>query len=313
MISIVVPVYGCRQSLGELYERVEKAVTSLGLDFEILMISDASPDGSWEVVRELATQHPAIKGIRFSRNFGQHYAITAGLDHASGEWVVVMDCDLQDMPEEIPTLYRKAQEGFDLVVGLRTERRDSALRKIGSRLFFRILNRMLGSRLDHRMGNFGIYSRQVIESISAMREKNRNFGLFASWVGFRRAEIEIRHAERSHGKSGYTLAKMIAFAFDSVIAYSNKPLKYFVAVGFSFSVFSLMAALWLIFRFLYMDVLISGWTSVMVSIYFSAGLIIGCVGAVGLYLGKVFDEVKNRPIYIVAETTFQKEAESRFS
>ena len=302
MISIVVPVYGCRHALQELYQRIDKAMTASSLPYELLLINDACPQGSWDEIKKLAETCPKIKGINFSRNFGQHYAITAGLDHASGDWVVVMDCDLQDMPEEIPALYRKAQEGYDLVVGLRADRQDSTFRKLASIAFFKILNHLVGSKLDHRMGNFGIYSRQVINSISGLREKNRNFGLFASWVGFRRAEIEVQHAERCQGRSSYTFSKMVSFAFDSVVAYSNKPLKFFVVLGFTFSVAAFIAALWLVIRYLYLDVPASGWTSVMVSIYFSAGLIIGCVGAVGLYLGKVFDEVKNRPIYIISET-----------
>jgi glycosyltransferase involved in cell wall biosynthesis len=305
MISVVVPVYGCKESLKELFERVAQAMQAASLDFELLLVNDACPRGSWREISRLAAIHPQIKGINFSRNFGQHYAITAGLDHAKGEWIVVMDCDLQDMPEEIPALYRKAQEGFDLVVGLRSGRQDSWFRKVASRLFFRILNHLIGANLDHRIGNFGIYSRQVIDAISCMREKNRNFGLFASWVGYKRAELEVQHAKRCHGDSSYTLTKMVAFAFDSVIAYSNKPLRYFVGLGFLFSGISFLFAVWLIIQHLFLDIPAAGWTSVMVSIYFSAGLIIACVGATGLYLGKVFDEVKNRPIYIISDTTFQ--------
>jgi len=306
MISIVVPVYGCKESLQELYERIEQAMQDALLDFELILVNDACPCDSWSEISRLAAKHPKIKGINFSRNFGQHYAITAGLDHAAGEWIVVMDCDLQDMPEEIPMLYQKAQEGYDLVVGLRSGRQDSLFRKTASKLFFKILNHLIGANLDHRIGNFGIYSRQVIGAISCLREKNRNFGLFASWVGFRRAELEVQHAERCHGDSSYTLAKMVAFAFDSVVAYSNKPLRYFVGLGFLVSAISFCFAIWLIFRHLFLDIPATGWTSVMVSIYFSSGLIIGCVGATGLYLGKVFDEVKNRPIYIISETTFQR-------
>ena len=308
-ISVVTPVYGCSKSLAQLYTRLEKTLSTITNEFEIIMVNDASPDNAWESIKELAAKDSRVKGINFSRNFGQHRAITAGLDYAKGDWVVVMDCDLQDQPEEIIKLYNKAQEGYDVVVGRRIDRQDSYLKKLGSHLFYKVYNYLTDIQVDKSIGNFGIYNKAVIKNVKLFKEQNHSFGLFVLWSGFKRIEIPIEHANRSEGKSSYTFSKLIALAFDSIVAHSNKPLKISVQIGFTLSFFSLLYSIWLVIGYIFWSTPIIGWTSLIVSLYFLAGLIMGSIGMVGLYIGKIFDEVKNRPLYIVQETTFSRDSD----
>lgn len=304
-LSVVSPVYGCVQALPELCERLQIILSSLTSDYEIILINDGSPDNSWSIIQQLAAEDARVKGINLSRNFGQHYAITAGLDFAHGDWVVVMDCDLQDRPEEIPKLYEKARSGYDIVVGRRAERKDHWAKKGLSKVFYRVFAYFSGTKVDNRIGNFGIYAQKVIRSIRRLKEQNRSFGLFAIWVGFRRAEIDVDHAARSHGRSSYTFRKMAKLALDSILAHSDKLLRLTVKLGLTVSVLSLIYAAWIALRYYLWATPIIGWTSLIVSVYFTAGLIIGTIGIVGLYVGKIFDEVKHRPLYIIDSLTFE--------
>lgn len=310
-ISVVSPVYGCPEALNELCERLHKTLGSITENYEILLVNDASPDNSWEIIKDLAQKDPCVKGVNLSRNFGQHYAITAGLDFAVGDWVVVMDCDLQDVPEEIEKLHAKALTGFDIVVARRAERKDGLVRKGLSKFFSLIFSYFTGTKIDNRIASYGIYSRKVIDGIIQLREQNRSFGLFVLWVGFSRVEIDVRHAARAHGKSSYDFQRMARLAIDSLVAHSDKLLRLTVKLGLTISVVSLLFALWLVISYLVSGTPIVGWTSLIVSVYLTAGLIIGTIGILGLYIGKIFDEVKNRPLYIVASTTFNRSANEK--
>jgi polyisoprenyl-phosphate glycosyltransferase len=304
-ISIVTPVYGCCKSLNNLYERLNKTLSTITDNFEIIMVNDSSPDNAWEAIKELAKKDNRVKGINLSRNFGQHKAITAGLDYAKGDWIVVMDCDLQDQPEEIIKLYNKVLEGYDIVFGRRVERKDSFFKKLSSKVFYKVYDYFTESKIDNTIANFSIISEKVLNTLKEMREQNRMYPLFINWIGFKRTEINIDHASREEGKSSYTLIKLINLAVDSIVSQSNKPLKLSIKFGFLISFFSLIYAFWLIFRYFIYSMPIEGWTSVMVSIYFIGGLLFANMGILGLYIGKIFDETKNKPIYIIQETTFE--------
>ena len=305
-ISIIIPIYGCGNSLLELYNRLVKTLSTITNEFEIIMINDASPDDAWKSIKELAEKDNRVKGISFSRNFGQHRAITAGLDYAKGDWVVVMDCDLQDQPEEILKLYKKAQEGYDVVFGRRYQRKDSLFKRISSKLFHKILGYFTESKMDSAIANFSIISSKVVDKIKKLREQNRLYPFFVNWVGFKRIDIDIEHAKRKEGESSYTLQKLIELAIDAIISQSNKPLKLAIKFGFTMSFLSLIYAVWLILRYFIFSISVEGWTSVMVSIYFIGGLLFANMGILGLYIGKIFDETKNRPLYIIEETTFNE-------
>ncbi len=300
-ISVVVPVYGCARSLVELYEKLKETLGRVTNDFEIIMVNDSSPDDAWDVIREISKEDTRLKGINLSRNFGQHNAITAGLDFCKGDWIVVMDCDLQDTPGEILKLYAKAQEGFDIVFASRLIRNDSFIKKISSKLFYVVFNMLSNNKSDHTSANFGIFSKVVIENFKRFKEQNRTFPFFIDWMGFNSTTVEIEHSKRKDGESSYTVAKLINLGIDSIIAQSNKPLKISIKFGFLLALFSLLYGCWLIFKYFAYGVPIAGWTSVMVSIYFVGGLLFANLGILGLYLGRVFDEIKSRPLYIVKE------------
>jgi glycosyltransferase involved in cell wall biosynthesis len=300
-ISVAVPVYSCAACLPKLYERLRDTLQQITPHFEILLVNDCSPDNAWEVIRGLCERDARVKGINFSRNFGQHYAITAALDRVSGDWIVVMDCDLQDQPEEIAKLYRAAQSGYDVVFGRRASRKDGFFKRFSSRAFNWLLGLLMGETLDPTIANFGIYRRTVIDSFRQIREVNRSFPLFIRWLGFTRTAIDVEHAERAQGRSSYTFRKLLAFAMSNVIAYSNKPLTFSIYVGLIISCFSFVFGIYLICRYLIRGVPVAGWSSLMVSLYFISGLLFANIGLLGLYMGKVFDEVKKRPLYVVRE------------
>lgn len=300
-ISIVCPVYGCSGALTTLTDRLIQTLTKITEDFEIIYVNDACPQGSWGVIQQIAEQDARIKGINLSRNFGQHDAITAGLDHVKGKWVVVMDCDLQDQPEEIAKLYQKAQEGYDIVLAQRFERKDSLFTKLSSKIFYKVLSYLTEIQYDSMVANFGIYSAKVIQSVTLYREQNRAFPLFINHVGFKKTSICVEHDARNQGRSSYSLKKKLKLALDCVIAYSNKPLRMSIQFGAFTSFFSLCYAFWLIIRNFIFEVPVPGWTSIMVSFFFMFGLLLFMIGILGLYIGKIFDEVKARPLYLVRE------------
>ena len=304
-LSVVTPVYNFAKGLQHLHRRLETCLSSFSDDYEILMVNDGSPDNSWDIILEISAQNPKVKGINLSRNFGQHFAITAGLDYAKGDYIVVMDCDLQHRPEDIPKLYFKAKEGYDVVIGLRQNRKDGNFRKIISELYYKVFNYLTENEINYNISSFGLYTRKVINSVKEMREQNRSFILFVLWSGFRKIYVEVEHGERTIGESSYNLSKMIKLALDSVIAHSNKPLKLAVKFGFLVSFISVCFAIWFLLRYFFYSIAVEGWTSIMVSIYFTTGLIVGSMGLIGLYINKIFDEVKNRPLYIIESTTFK--------
>ncbi|MBU1118705.1 glycosyltransferase family 2 protein [Patescibacteria group bacterium] len=305
LISVVIPVYGCYSCLEELCNRINKVfkLKMPDTEYEVLLVNDASPDESWKKIEELAKIDKRIMGISLSRNFGQHRAITAGLDFSGGDWVVVMDCDLQDPPEEIARLYNEALMGYDIVMGRRSVRIDSFFKKVSSKLFHLIHNWLSGTKTDPDVANFCICSRKVVNAIKKIREQSRFFPSLLQWVGFKKTYIDINHAKRREGKSSYSLRKLISLAIEDIVAFSNKPLKMAVYFGFFVSLFSFSYAFYLVVRYIFFSFSVEGWTSVIVSIWLATGLIIMIAGIVGIYVSRIFDEVKGRPIYIVKDTT----------
>jgi polyisoprenyl-phosphate glycosyltransferase len=292
--------------LHELYERLCQTISPISGNFEIIFINDDSPDASWRTINQIAELDSRVIGLNLSRNFGQHNAITAGLDWANGKWIVVMDCDLQDVPEEILKLYTKAQEGYDIVLGRRYNRQDSYLKKMQSILFFKVFNYLSGSDINHEIANFCIISNVVVKEFRKMNEQNRNFPLFLKWLGFKTTDIQIQHAKRNKGGSSYTIKKLLKLAIDTIVSHSNKPLRFSIFIGFSTSILSFIYGLYLFVRYFFYSIPVEGWTSLMVSLYFISGMIFANLGIIGLYIGKVFDETKQKPIYIVKETTHLK-------
>lgn len=299
-ISVVVPVYGCKEALMELYERLTNSLQEITADFEIVLVNDCCPQNSWEVIEKIAKNDTRVVGINMSRNFGQMYAILAGLDKCQGEWVVVMDCDLQDRPEEIPDLYKKAQEGFDVVFARRTDRKDSK-RKIGiSKLFFKLFSFATNTDYDPAIGNFSICHRKVIESYRQMRELHRDYSSYIMWLGFKQTSIDTHCEERFSGKSSYTLKKKITYGIDMLTSQSDRLLRFFVAIGFLITFVSLLFIVIQVVRFFVVDI-DPGWTSIFASIFLMGGIIISVLGVLGIYVGNTFMQSKNRPLYVISE------------
>ncbi|MCF6365347.1 MAG: glycosyltransferase family 2 protein [Bacteroidales bacterium] len=300
--SVVIPTYKCSLSLKELSKRLIKTLERLSDDFEMIFVNDASPENDWEVITDLAKNDNRIKGLNFSRNFGQHYAITAGLDYAKGDWIIVMDGDLQDQPEEIIKLYNKAQEGYDIVLAQRINRQDSKLKKFFSTQFYKVFGYLTDTKYDNTIANFGIYSKKTIDAVLQMKDKIRVFPILLQWVGFKKISIEIIHNERSKGKSSYSYRKLVKLAFEIIMSFSNKPLLLSIRVGIFISILSLIIGIIYLYKYFTGQILISGFASLIISIWFLSGIIIFSIGVVGIYIGKVFDASKDRPLFIIKNT-----------
>jgi len=300
-ISIVSPVYQAEQIIEELVKRISTNLQALTNRFEIILVDDGSHDKSWEVIEEQCKENPHIIGIELTRNFGQHSAISAGIETAKGEWVVVMDCDLQDRPEEIPALYDKAQEGYDIVFASRSNRQDTFFKRLFSKLFYKVLSFLTGAKYDNTVANFGIFHRRVIDCVVLMQEKIRFFPAMIHWVGFSKATISVEHGKRLEGKSSYNFKKQLQLAVDIMLAYSNKPLKMIIGLGIFVSFIAFVFGFVIIYRALLGIVPVSGYASLIVSIAFFSGVMISVLGVIGLYIGKIFEGIKDRPIYLIRE------------
>lgn len=308
-ISVISPVYGAASLLDELVDRIKTAVAQITANYEIILVEDHGPDDSWEKIKTLAANNPQITGIRHSRNFGQQYALNCGLDNARGQWVITLDCDLQDRPEEIINLYNKAQEGYDIVLASRKNRQDDFLKKMYSRIFYRTLSYLTDTQQDATVANFAVYHRKVVDALKSMHDYNRYYPTMIHWIGFRLTKLEIDHAERTDGKkSSYNFRKRLTLAFDTIVSFSDKPLRLTVKLGLVISALTALLAIALVIRYFMADVEVSGWTSMFLSFWFLSGLIITILGMVGIYVGKIFEKVKGRPTYIIGETINKPEA-----
>lgn len=301
-ISVVVPVYMGLIFLTELHDRLRQTMEQLNVTYEIILVNDDSPDSCWPDIVKLCEEDSHVCGINLSRNFGQHYAITAGLTQAHGEWVVVMDCDLQDVPEEIITLYRKAQEGYDTVLAQRTIRRDVWSKRLGSKLFYMLFSYLTETKMDASIANFGIYRNKVIRAILSMGDSIRYFPAMVQWVGFRRIACPVQHSARREGKSSYNFRRLFKLAWNNMVAFSDKLLRIVTIGGVTVSVMSFLIAAFYFTLFLSGYIRVSGFASLILSLWFIGGILMATIGVVGIYVGKTFAQAKNRPSFIVSDT-----------
>lgn len=299
-ISVVIPMYGCKAAVRELHQRLVKTLEQITEDFEIIMVNDACPQNSWEVIEEICKEDRRVKGIEMARNFGQIKAITAGLDYSTGDWVVVMDCDLQDRPEEILNLYNKAQEGYDVVFARRANRKDSPLKVFVSKIFYKIYSFASDGNYDPAICNFSISRRVVIDNYCKMRELHRAFVIYVKWLGFRQTAIDVEHNERYEGKSSYNMKKRMKMAGEILTSQSDKLLRFTVSFGFLMTLASFIAIIVLIIRYFCGNVA-TGWTSIIATNCLIGGIIIMVVGMVGIYVGNIFMQTKQRPLYVVRQ------------
>lgn len=307
-ISVVVPVYGCKKALPELHRRLVESIEQITEDYEIILVDDHCPQNSWETICEICGQDSHVKGVELSRNFGQMKAILAGLDMVSGDWVVVMDCDLQDRPEEIPHLYAKALEGYDVVFARRKQRKDGALKVLLSKAFYKVYEFATDGNYDGAVCNFSIVKRKVIENYCKMREYHRGYVMYLRWLGYRQAVLDVEHDERYDGESSYSFSKRLDVALDLLTSQSDKVLRLFVKLGFLASIISFFVIVALIIMKLVSDITI-GWTSTIATIIMIGGNLTMVIGVVGMYVGNIFMQTKNRPLYVVRTILNRKEGE----
>lgn len=300
MISIVVPVYGCPEALSELTSSIDDVLKRIDEKYELILINDSCPKGSWGIIEALVKANPCVIGVNFTRNFGQHYAITAGLEQAKGDLIVVMDCDLQDNPNEIESLYEAImKENVDVALASRKNRLDSYFKKIGSKYFYKFLSVMTNTEQDPSVANFGIYRRKVINSYLEFKEKLRFFPVNIGWMGFSTIKVNVKHNLRFDGVSSYSLRKLLALASSVIVSFSDKPLWFMVRAGFVISIGAFIFALYVLVIALFTTSEIVGWSSIMVSIWFMFGMLTMMLGVVGIYVAHTFDESKNRPLFII--------------
>lgn len=301
-LSVVSPVYRGEKMLSELVERIHKAISPLTDNYEIVLVNDCSPDNSWECISEICKVDKKVKGINLSRNFGQPYAITAGLTYAKGNYIAVIDCDLQNKPEDLPAMYQKALEGYDVVSARRVVREDTFMKRMSSAIFHRVYDFLSGFDTDKAVAEFGIYSRKIVDVYCSIPEYSRSFVELIHTLGFKKTTVDVLHDHRLEGKSSYNLYRLLKLSYDSIISNSNRPLHLAVALGLIMSILSFLMAIYNIFaKFLGLNE-VAGYTSTIFSIWFVGGLLLLMMGVLGLYIGKIFDQVKGRPVFIVSDT-----------
>lgn len=302
LISIVSPVYQAEEILDELVLQIIKSVSLITFDFEILLIEDGSYDDSWSKIEQNFERYPnIIKGIKLSRNFGQHFAITAGIEAAKGQYIVLMDCDLQDNPIYIIDLYNKILENNDIVYTIKKSRKHNIFKNITGSLFSIVFNSLTQNdsfKSNKNIGTYSIMSRKAANAFLKFNDYHRHYLMVLRWIGFKYDYVEIEHNERYSGKSSYTFSKLFKHAIDGIVSQSDKLLRIFINIGFIISLIS-FASIILIFYLYFRQGFLSGWASLATIILFSTGLILVSIGIIGIYLAKTFEQTKNRPKYIV--------------
>jgi glycosyltransferase involved in cell wall biosynthesis len=303
-ISIVSPVYQAEGIVPELVKRITEVCRKHNYDFEIILVDDYSRDNSWQTIKSLAIDYPELRGYKLSKNFGQHYAITAGIAQSTGDLIVVMDCDLQDNPEYIPELISKANEGYHVVCTIKKQKRYSLYRRIASDLFFKIINNLSDIKLENGLGTMTLLKRQVADEYLKIQDYHRHSSMIFSWLGFKRGYVEIEHDARYSGKSSYNLKKLIRHAVNGVISQSDKLLRWSITLGLIMFIASLMGVIFIVVKSFFHQFEV-GWPSLVVLILFTTGILLLMLGILGLYIGKIFEQVKQRPLFIIEETTLK--------
>ncbi len=305
-LSVVIPCYYSAETLTTLSSKIIESCDLITLNLEIICVDDGSKDSTWQVISDLSMSDSRIHGIRFSKNFGQHKAIMAGLRESKYEYIVVMDADMQDDPKQIPRLISKAKDcGAEVVMAKRIRKRHNFLKRFGSKLFSKIFSFMTGLQRESEFGNFGVYSRKLINEVKSFGDKDFLLGNLVTWSGFSSSYVDVDHNARLHGKSTYSFWALVKLAYSVIISHSNFPLRFIVFLGSVVSSLSFSLAVLVLAGYFFRDETPLGWTSIIITILLSTGLLLISIGIVGLYIGRIFDSTKQRPLYIVADRTHQ--------
>ncbi len=303
LISIVVPLFNEELVISQMYRRVTEVMAGIDLGYELILINDGSRDKTVQIARELCRTDSHVRLISFSRNFGHQAAITAGLDKARGDAVVIIDADLQDPPEVIPQMVEKWRDGFDVVYGTRLKREgETRFKRWTAAAFYWLLRKLTEVDIPPDTGDFRLMDRRVVDVLNRMREKNRFLRGMVSWVGFRQCKLEYVRQERLAGETKYPLKKMVGFALDGIFSFSQIPHKVSSVLGFLCAFLSFCLILFgLVEKFFYSESVIPGWASTFVAVLFLGGVQLICIGIVGEYLGRIYEEIKDRPLYVCDE------------
>lgn len=302
-ISVVSPVYQAEKIISELILRVEKELTKITPIYEIILIEDCSNDKSWEEIIKIANTNDKVKAVKFSRNFGQHPAIKAGLEMAKGDCCIVIDCDLQDDPKYINSLVEEWLKGNDIVFTLKENRAHSIFKNLSTRFFNLIFNFLVQNKSiesSNNIGSFSLISKKVIEAFKQFNDYQFHYLMVLRWLGFKKSFVKVNHYARFEGKSSYNFQRLVKHAMVGIIYQSDKLLRFGIYIGFIFSLLALISIIFITISYFFHGYQ-SGWASLFVLILFSTGLILMAIGILGLYLGKMFEQVKKRPQYIISE------------
>ena len=314
--SVVVPLYNEEEVLLETYKRLTKVMDSTNESYEIVFVNDGSRDKTADMVYEICNNNPKIKLIDFARNFGHQTAITAGMDYSEGQAIVVIDADLQDPPELIPKMLEKWKEGYDVVYGQRLAREgETFFKKLTAKVFYRFLRKMTDVEIPVDTGDFRLIDRKVADALKLVNERNRYIRGIISWLGFKQIGVEFNRDKRFAGETKYPLKKMLKFAFDAITSFSYKPLKLASYTGFLLSLFSFIYLLVVLYTKLFStDFIQAGWASSLAVNLFFNGITLMMLGIIGEYIGRIYDEAKGRPLYIIRETkNFSKDKSDKIT
>ncbi len=304
-ISAIVPVYNEEGNLPLLYQRLKNTLADISHEHEIIFVNDGSTDNSMMSIKELAAKDSSVKYVDFSKNFGHQIAVFAGLDNARGNAITVIDADLQDPPELIIEMYRKLQDGYDVVYAQREHRKGESWHKVlSAKIFYRLINRLSDVAIPVDTGDFRILTKHVRDIVCSMHERNKFLRGQIAWVGFRQAPVMYQREERHAGRTSYPYSKMIKFAWDGITSFSNTPLRIATYFGFLVSLVAFGVILYSLYEKYIRHDVIQGWTSIMISVLFIGGVQLICLGIIGEYIGRILDNVKDRPVYLVKDKNF---------
>jgi len=308
--SVVVSVFNEAQVLPELHQRLSRCLQGLTASYELIFVDDGSTDRSSELLEGLVAADPHIRVVQFSRNFGQSIAVTAGLDVASGQFIALMDGDLQDLPEDIPTLMAKVREGYEVAYAIRVKRKESAIKRAAVFMFYRMLNRIASTPLPVDSGIFCVMTHQVAEVLKQIPERSRYVSGLRAWVGFRQCGVPLERAARPAGRSK-SLAKLLRMAVDGLVSFSYVPLRLAMFAGASAALLSIGGMGWALYLHFFTNVPPPGWASTVLCILFIGSIQLLALGVIGEYMGRVLDEVKGRPLYVIRrQLGFKQEQEA---
>lgn len=301
-ISVVVPVYGCPNAIQELHQRLVNTLKGMDKKYEIILVDDCDGMGSWNEIEKVAEKDKNVKAIQFTKNFGQGRAITAGVHYAHGEWIITMDCDLQDAPENIPLLYERAMKGYDVVFVRRQKRKDSFIVQTFSKLYHKIFSYLSGMSFDYELGTYLIANKRAIDYFRQSKDRGRDLAMYMMWLNFKSDYIELEHDWRYDGKSSYTFRKKWNYAIGVMTAFSNRILYVPIHIGLFSALISLVYLIYIFYSFFILKNNPEGWTALAAAIFFFGGLILSTLGVMGVYLGNIFDMNKSRPLYVVQKS-----------